>query len=502
MSIKKNTIANYVGSLYTLLIGILILPFYLDYLGSEAYGLIAFFTLVQAWMNMLDVGVTPTLGRSVAVARTRENGFSEFVKLLRSLEMLFSILSIFIFIIFFLGKEWLATQWFTVEHIEISTVTYCITIIGIIIGVRWVAGLYRSGISGMEQQVWLNKSNIIFSSIKNVGALAYLHFISADVETFFVIQLIVVVFELLVLSSKFYSLLPPGLKCGFRFYWLEVKAIIPFAIGIAYTSWLWIVVTQLDKLLLSKVLTLSEFGYYSLVALVAGAIGQLSGPVKGAILPRMTMFLQSNELKKFKDLYCNASQFVAVIVFSVTAVIACFGDVLLYSWTGNLDLSIWGYKILTLLVVGNAILAIEAMLYHMQFAFGKLKLHAIGSTISGCIQIPIIYFSVVYYGAEGAAIAWCSFRLCYFIFWTAYVHSLFLPNIHFKWLFPLLGTALSVGCVSLALKHVVTFSENRIFSFFQLMLVGLVVLSMAVISSPMMKKYISNKFFNKDEIEQ
>jgi O-antigen/teichoic acid export membrane protein len=502
MSIKRNTIANYIGSFYTLFIGIFILPFYLEYLGPEAYGLVAFFTLIQSWMNMLDAGMTPTLGRSVVIARTNVKGFVELIKLLRSLEILFSLLSILILIAFFLGKEFIATEWFTVEYLEISTITYCITIISIILGIRWVAGLYRSGISGMEQQVWLNKSNVILSSIKNIGALAYLHFVSSDIETFFLIQLIVVLFEFFILMFKFYSLLPSGLKCAFKFYWPEVKSVIPFAAGIAYTSWLSIVVTQLDKLLLSKALTLSDFGYYSLIALVAGAIGQFSGPVKAAILPQMTMFYKKNQLNNFVNMYCNASQFVAVIVFPVTAVIACFGDTLLFAWTGDQKLAVWGANILTLLVIGNGILAIEAMIYHMQFAFGKLKVHVIGSTVSGFIQIPIIFFSVFYYGAEGAAVSWFVYRLCYFLIWSAYVHSLYLPKVHLNWLLPILGIALSAGSISFVLKLVITFSDSRVLSFFQLFLVGMVVLLITVLSSPMMREYISTNYFNKNGMNQ
>ena len=66
MSIKRNSIANYIGQSYTILIGIVITPLYLQYLGAEAYGLVGFFALMQAWMSLLDMGLSPTLGRQVA----------------------------------------------------------------------------------------------------------------------------------------------------------------------------------------------------------------------------------------------------------------------------------------------------------------------------------------------------------------------------------------------------------------------------------------------------
>ncbi len=63
MSLKKNIIANYASQLYVTGVGILILPLYIKYMGAEAYGLVGFFTMLQAWFAVLDLGLTPTIGR-------------------------------------------------------------------------------------------------------------------------------------------------------------------------------------------------------------------------------------------------------------------------------------------------------------------------------------------------------------------------------------------------------------------------------------------------------
>lgn len=61
LSVIRNTSLNYLGQAYALLIGILILPFYLRHLGAEAYGLIGFFAVLQAWLQLLDAGMSPAL---------------------------------------------------------------------------------------------------------------------------------------------------------------------------------------------------------------------------------------------------------------------------------------------------------------------------------------------------------------------------------------------------------------------------------------------------------
>ena len=51
MSLKRNILASYTSQIYVTLVGILILPLYLKYMGAEAYGLVGFFTMLHAWFN-------------------------------------------------------------------------------------------------------------------------------------------------------------------------------------------------------------------------------------------------------------------------------------------------------------------------------------------------------------------------------------------------------------------------------------------------------------------
>ena len=299
MSVKKNSIANYIGQSYTILIGIVITPFYLQYLSAESYGLVGFFALMQAWMLLLDLGMTPTLSRQIAYARGQENGFNSFKKLFKSFETIFLVLSIALAIGIFFASDWIAQSWIKAETLEIKTIAYCISLMGVIIGFRWISGLYRSGINGLEDQVWLNVANSVLISLKFIGALILLAFVTQDISHFFEYQLFIGLIELLIFVQHFYRKLPAtvsylGLFC---FDWLSVKNIAPYALSIAYTAGIWTLITQTDKLILSGILSLEEFGYFSLVALAAGSITVLSGPVSQAIMPRMTLLLAQGKKK-------------------------------------------------------------------------------------------------------------------------------------------------------------------------------------------------------------
>ena len=435
MSLKKNTIANYVGQGYTALVGIAVMPLYLKYLGAEAFGLVGFFVLLQAWLNLLDLGLSPTLARQVAVARNVENGLQEFGKLLRSFEMIFVLLALAVGTGVFVSSNWIATQWIDSRLIPLGTIAFCIALMGISAALRLFAALYRSGLTGLEDQVWLNAANISIVSARFIGALLLMRFVSTDIRLFFEYQIAIGVLEILLLAARFYSRLSINpLRLALRIDWPGMRAIAPFASGIAYTSAIWILVSQVDKLILSGVLPLSEFGYFSIVSLIASGVLVTTAPITQAILPRMTGLYAQGRQEEMLQIYRNASQLVAVIAFSIALIVGVFAEALIFAWTGDKVAAEWGRNVLLWFALGNGVLALSAFQYYLQNVFGQMRLHVIGSTVAAILQVPVIYYAATRFGAAGAGIAWFGIRTVWFFCWTPIVHGRLVPGLHSKWL--------------------------------------------------------------------
>src|SRR5262245_57290155 len=94
MSLKSNIAATYVSQLYTTLIGIVFVPVYLKYMGSEAYGLVGFFAMLQAWFNLLDLGLTPTIARESARYHGGSMSALEYRRVYRSLSVVFVVVAL------------------------------------------------------------------------------------------------------------------------------------------------------------------------------------------------------------------------------------------------------------------------------------------------------------------------------------------------------------------------------------------------------------------------
>lgn len=464
ISITLNTISNYIGQGYSITIAAITTPFYLQYLGAEAFGLVGFFLVLQNLLNLLDMGLSTTLVRQVAYARGQIGGFEKFQNLLKSFEMIFFVISFSSVACIFFSKNWLAHGWIKSVALNPDDIAYCINIMGLIIGVRFFSTLYRSGIIGFEDQVWINKASVIINSLKYIGSFLILVYISNEIRYFFEYQLVIGVLEAVFLGKRFYYNLPSidsAINC-FKIDWDALRAILPFALGIAYTSTILIVVTQFDKLLLSGVLSLEDFGYFSLITLIAGAVLNLSTPVFMAFLPKMTMLASKGNLKEMVDVYVNMTQVITWISFSSAVLIGIFPREILYSLTGGENAFVWGHEILFWYVLGSAIFVLGTFQYYLQNAIGTLRLYVIGSTLSFVIMVPLIYFVTIKYGALGAGQLWFAFGSIWFLGWTSVVHRKLVPGFHLKWLLKdLLPILLFIGFLSCLLRINIDIDVNK-----------------------------------------
>lgn len=434
MKIKRNIIFNYIGQFYNILIGVVMVPYYLKYLGTEAYGLVGFLALLQSWMSLLDFGMSPTLSREVAMSDTNQQAKKiNFKSLVHSLESLFLLISLVIFILVFLFSGWISEKWLKVGSIDVNVVTHCIIIMGLIVGLRFITSLYNSGLLGAEHQVWVNNINIFFNTLRSIGSVFILHYISNDVELFFKYQLAVTAIALFIFGYKFYNVLNLG-RFKLFFSLTVFKPIIPFATGIAYTAGIWIVLTQSDKLFLSNILPLKEYGYFSIVIIIVNTVQQLIEPISQAIQPKMTRLISHGEINEMLTVYKKASQLMAIIMFSIVGVISAFSYEIIYFWTNNIQLAKWGKWVLFWYVIGNGVLAISGLQYMLQFAYGKIKLHVQYNTFFAIISLPIIMFTAYHYSALGVAILWFILRMVSFIIWVPIIHHKFAPGLHKKWL--------------------------------------------------------------------
>lgn len=450
-SVVSNTALSYAGQAYTMLVGILIMPFYLGHLGAEAYGLIGFFAVMQAWLQLLDAGLSPSLVRAVAHQQGTAASQRNTGHLLRSFELIFLPLAGLCCAAIDAASPWLAEQWLKPKTLPLQTLIDCISLMGLIIALRLYATLYKSGLQGLEQHAWLNTANVSIATLRYFGGLVLVSLISQEPRDFFEFQVAVGILETLIFAIRAYQQMPaPRALSGLD--WQLVKPIIPFAASLSLTSILWIILTQLDKVLLSERLPLDHYGYFSLVALISTGILMLSNPLVQTLLPRLTVLIAEGRQHDMHRLYLSANRFVCTFLIPLAALIALHAEPMIYAWSGDRDAAQWSRSILPWYAMGSVIMAISAFQFYLQYAYGRIQLHVWYSVISAIVTVPVMILAVRYQGAYGAALAWFALRVVSFAIWPGIVHKSLAPEIHGPWLRDLLRIAAMSG-VGLALTE-------------------------------------------------
>ena len=174
MSLKRNIIANYFGQGWAAVMGLAFVPLYIEYLGMEAYGLIGLFSVLQAWLAMLDMGMTPTLNREMARFTAGSHSPQSIHNLLRSLETIAVFIAAAIFLAVWSASAYFAADWLKAEKLPVATVSQALAIMGLVVALRFLESIYRGSLCGLQQQVWYNGVNATISTMRYGGAVIVL----------------------------------------------------------------------------------------------------------------------------------------------------------------------------------------------------------------------------------------------------------------------------------------------------------------------------------------
>lgn len=433
-SIAHNLIANLAGKAWTSAMGLLFIPAYVRLMGIESFGLIGVFASVTALISILDLGLSPTLSRELArlsAVAARETS-REARDLVRTLEIVFWATGVVICIGLIVAAPLLARHWITAPTLGHETVWRAFALMGVIIAVQWPSSVYDGGLTGLQNQVRLNLVRIVMVTVQNVGALLVLSFVSPSILAYFTWQVIVAVAQTLALRTSLWACMPTGPGPALRFELLRKHS--RFAAGMTGITLTSIILTQADKIVLSKFVPLDTFGYYTLASTVAYALTFVVMPFFSALFPRFSqLFAGEVDETELSQLYHRSAQFVAALVLPAAAVLTLFSDKLLFLWTGNPEIVAHTAPLARLLAVGSCLNALMFVPYLLQVSSGWTRLAVVKNIVAIAILVPLLTWGVSRYGATAGALAWIALNLGYVIFEIPLMHRRLLAREMWRW---------------------------------------------------------------------
>lgn len=431
MRLGSNLAAGLAYSAWSTIIGIATVPIFLRYVGVEAYGLIGFYTAMQGLLMLLDVGLAPAISREVARA-TVSDEIPSVRNLLRSLAFVYWGTALLIGLFFTLAAPFIAHQWLNVGSLDGDEVTHAILLMGITIACRWPAGLYLGALMGAQRLTLASAIGAAWVTLANAGAVPILIWWSPTITAYFLWQAIVgLAYALAMKHAAWRTLANPS---SAHFDWAALKTIWKFAAGMSIVSLTGVLFTQLDKVILSKILSLQDFAYYTLATVVAGLLYRIVTPVFNVIYPRFASLIAAGDEIELAAFYRLTSRIFATLWFPGTMAIVLCAEPLLRLWTGDPTISEKAAPLLVVLTIGSALHGAMYFPYALQLAYGATRLPLAINGLLVIIQIPLIFVLATSFGALGGAIAWLVLHVLYLLVGTWWTHRHLLVGAGSSWL--------------------------------------------------------------------
>ncbi|SDH61687.1 lipopolysaccharide biosynthesis protein [Propionivibrio dicarboxylicus] len=496
-NIRKNIISNLAGQLYVSAIAILATPQYLKLMGVEAYALVSIFALIQSLFNMLDLGLSPTLARETARTRGGVDGFAGFFDVLRAINIVFMFIAIVGCVFLVASSGYISRSWLNVDRLDVSEVQFALVAMACSICMRWMSGFYRATVTGFEKFLWLSGWNSIVATLRFVAVIPVLVVFDGSFIAFFVFQVMVAAIEVFGLIQKSRRLIRNNfgeVRSSRKSVVESLKPVFGFSSGIAFTSVVWALITQSDKLVLSKLLSLSDYGFFSVGVLLASGVVMLGGPITSAAVPKMALLHASAMHLEMQVLYKRVSQYTAVAVVPATLVLYFYSGKIIELWTGNSLVSDQASEVFAFYTLGNCLMVLASLPLLLQYAEGKIRLHVIGNFIYALVYYPVLIWSVKRFGVEGACWSWLLINLISLVLWTPVIHSALFRNGHLRWLRDdLLKIALPCCIFVYASKELINFTGDRVLDISILLIIYLMSLVFGAVGSSNIRKTVFDR---------
>lgn len=432
-STKTNVIANLVSNIWAALLSVIFVPVYLHYIGIEAYGLIGIFNSLQAFIILLDFGLSPTLNRELARLSALEDKSQEMHDVKRTLEIPNWISAAGIALLLFCLAPLIANFWIQHKDLPTRTVTQALLIMGVNTAIQFSMNFYIGGLMGLQKQVLVGCINLLCATLRAVSAVVVLALISPTIEAYLLCQTAGVLLQLvLVFLSLRVSLPETGRKA--RFQKDLLRKIWRYAVGMTGITIVSLILTQTDKIILSRMLSLKLFGYYALAVTISTmTISTIASSVMHAVFPKFARFVSVGDEAALRNFYHRSCQIVSVFLFPLMITLAFFSYDILLAWTHKEEIASNSYMLLSLVTIGTGLNSLMLLPYSLQLAHGWTKLAFYTNVAAIIVLVPLMILGAYRYGAIGGAVSWIILNGLYILITIQIMHRRILKGEKWRW---------------------------------------------------------------------
>lgn len=429
--LPRKLLANLIGAVSVAAFGLAFVPIYVRLLGVENYGLIGLYATLQALLQVFDLGFSPTISRELARASVQPERAPETRDLVRTLEASYWVIGGLIGLGLLAVTPLIARYWLNAPTARLGEVQTALMGIGLLIAIQWPLTFYQGGLMGLQKQILANSLLVTMTALRHVGAVVALTFGAPTVLTFFGWQIVAALLHVTLTTLALWRSLPWHPRPP-RFRWPRLAEVSTFAGGMSLIGLTALILTQLDKVLLSRLLTLETFGHYMLAATLSNGLALLVGPVFHLIFPRLSALTAQGAT--VADFYQLSAQVIVVLVLPTGLMLIAFAQPILTLWLGDAVIAQTTAPLARLLVTGSLLNSFMVAPYALQLANGWTGLGVRLNVLLIGLMLPALLALTTQYGSVGASAVWPLLNLVYLIIGLPATHQRLLPEARGRWL--------------------------------------------------------------------
>jgi len=413
----KNTTFNSLNIFISMAINFVLLPFILQTIGVELYGIYILIIALSGYLNIMEIGVGTASVKFISqhLIKNEKKEINEI--LINSLIFYFLIGLIIATFLILIATFFI--NFFNIPQRFLFLTKYTLIFASIALLINWPLSLFRKVLEGKQDYLVTSGLSIVFAIIKFLLIIVFLRKSSNPFLFFVFLNFISQIFlNLIFCIYSFRSL--EFLKLDYHLISKEVfKKIFRFSSILYLCKIIGLLIYNTDKILISILLNISSITLYEISYKLHQFVRTIFNLTSSALLPVISSLNSKNDNKKIKEIFFRGQKYTIVLVLPIAISVIIFAKFIILYWLGpEYNSAVFPTQLFvfyfiyncSLALVGQILVAIDKVRYTLYYRIGiavsNLILSIIfiiltknfigviwGTVISYCMGYPI-YLSI------------------------------------------------------------------------------------------------------------
>ena len=397
MSLRKNTLWNLAGSGLPLIAAIAFIPYCLNQLGSEAFGILTLIWALIGYFSLFDFGVGRAL--TIEIGKLNSNRKRSDIACFMRAGLLLTLGSGLLGgLIMWFVAPYLAGGWLNISPVFQNDAQQAFQLAALGVVFATLASGLRGVQEGLEKFGAANITKMVMGlctfSFPAVAILLHGPFL-------YPIVVYLVVARLLVLLLNAFQLRTYWADTGSCFLCDKIKSLFGFGSWVTLSGVIGPLMVYGDRFFVSAAVGANLLPLYAIPQEGLQRLLLIPGSFCGALLPR----LSSLDAKDQKALFLKSYKRLALLMLAVCGIGAALAYPVLSIWLST-DFAARSINLVLILMLGIWINSIAMVPFTFLHAMGNARLTALFHVFELIVYIASLFYLVNALGLVGAALAW------------------------------------------------------------------------------------------------